>query len=509
MAYRILAVATDKIAKEIVHHLKLKTNSSIELLIHFGDTDADYKASSLLKMAVTRGSGKRGHIMDNDQFSGKSSALVASEDFYYRMSQAIEHLHRASEEFAYRTHKLKDLFDYQHYYHIIVDRLGTLIRSEKINLVLLFDIPHMFYDTAIYQVAKSLGIDTLILRQSLWCNRFFSCQNVDSFGLLPDLSSTDPLSHEHYTINENTMPDLFYMPDNAQMKNKVGRLTIRSAGHLFMFLAVSSPRKLLNFPYVFKMLSRMHHIAGRFPNWRDPFAKFFHRNSLQYFETLAEFENNEADMIKKFVYFPLHLQPEMTTSALGDQYSDQLLAIERVAEIIPDEWQIYVKENPKQTGQMRSPMFFHRLQRIKNVHFLSSHADTHKLTNHSEFVATVTGTVGWEAICKGKKALVFGRPWYMSLPGVILHRNGLTVEEILNFDFSHADLEQYASWLLRRAHDGTLHRHAAQQMKNFNIEENSLKVADIIVDLILKRTNPTFHASRPDVQMSSDNHRSN
>ena len=187
---------------------------------------------------------------------------------------------------------------------------------------------------------------------------------------------------------------------------------MRGAAHLLMFLAVSSPSKLLNFPYVFKILRRMHRIAGRFPNWRDPFAKFFHIDSLQYFETLAEFENNEADLTKKFVYYPLHLQPEMTTSTLGDQYSDQLLAVERTAEMIPDDWQIYVKENPKQTGQMRSPMFFHRLRRIKNVHFLSSHADTHELTDHAAFVATVTGTVGWEAICKGKKH------WYSDVRGM-------------------------------------------------------------------------------------------
>ena len=91
MTYRILAVATDKIAKDVVHHLDLRPNSPIEQLIHFGDTDADYKASSLLKMAVIRGSGKRGHIMENDQFSGELSDLAASEDFCHQMYQAIEH----------------------------------------------------------------------------------------------------------------------------------------------------------------------------------------------------------------------------------------------------------------------------------------------------------------------------------------------------------------------------------------------------------------------------------
>ena len=130
MAYRILAVATDKIAKDVVHHLNLRPNSPIDRLIHFGDTDADYKASSLLKMAVIRGSGKRGHIMENDQFSGGSSDLAAVKisaiGCTRQSSICIEH-----RNIAYNTHKLKDLFDYQHYYHIIVDRLGRLFAVKR------------------------------------------------------------------------------------------------------------------------------------------------------------------------------------------------------------------------------------------------------------------------------------------------------------------------------------------------------------------------------------------
>ena len=38
------------------------------------------------------------------------------------------------------------------------------------------------------------------------------------------------------------------------------------------------------------------------------------------------------------------MQPEMTTASLGGKFSDQLLAIEQLAMIVPNECSIYVKE---------------------------------------------------------------------------------------------------------------------------------------------------------------------
>ncbi len=179
-----------------------------------------------------------------------------------------------------------------------------------------------------------------------------------------------------------------------------------------------------------------------------------------------------VDFNKKYVYFPLQLQPEMTTSMLGGIYSDQLLALEKLSSLIPDDWLIYAKENPKQTPRQRGAFFFKRLQSIKKVQYLSTSINTHQLIENSQFVAVATGTAGWEAISGGKKVVTFGRPWYAPLPGVFQYKENLDITEVLNFKIDHSKLEAELNALLDVAYKGVIDPSYNQIVENYSDEKN-------------------------------------
>jgi hypothetical protein len=120
-----------------------------------------------------------------------------------------------------------------------------------------------------------------------------------------------------------------------------------------------------------------------------------------------------------FVYFPLHLQPEATTSPMGGVYVDQFLAIETLSRSLPSGWSIAVKENPAQRYAKRDYGFYEQLAQTPNVHLVRRDTSTFDLIERCQAVATITGTAGWEALFKGKPALVFGRAFYRGAPGTI------------------------------------------------------------------------------------------
>jgi hypothetical protein len=481
---RLAVVSTAKNTNRILEQMQQQAGDAVEVVFHLGDKTAPFKASSLSRMLPTQGT--EGHLFENDHYSGAAEALVQSDDYFQLRDVYSDHLNRTSGSHKYKTHSLRDQQDYHDYYHVVCDVIAKELIARKVTHVLFFNIPHLSYDTAVYHVAQSLGLKLTFVTQSILPNRFFSMTNpVDYGGFIIDPQA------EPYAIEKGSKPDLFYMQGIKQEREEGGKITAKAVLQLLSFLVLKRPMKALNPVYVWKLVRHMKWVYGAFPKWRDPFARFFHEDELAYFDTLAQFEDGTVDLSGDFVYFPLQLQPEMTTSALGGRFRDQAYAIERLAGMLPDGVRILVKENPKQGGYMRGPMFFHRLRRIPSVTILPSWADTHALTGAAKFVAAITGTVGWEAIRAGTPALVFGKAWYRSFTGVHEWREGITYDEIVQ-PFEHDDLEKSAGSLMTRTHEGVVDRHYIKIAPTYEEPANDAQVARTILDLIARRTVATF-----------------
>lgn len=148
------------------------------------------------------------------------------------------------------------------------------------------------------------------------------------------------------------------------------------------------------------------------------------------------------DYSKKYIYFPLHLQPELTTCPLGGAMENQALVAEIISKSLPADVFLYIKENPKQGYLCRGYKFYHNLLKSnKNIIFVSRDIDTNKLIENSIAVATVTGTAGWEALFEKKQVLIFGNYFYDSAPGVFKIKSPeecrLAIENIISNEFKY------------------------------------------------------------------------
>ncbi len=332
------------------------------------------------------------------------------------------------------------LHDYLNFFNLLISYFGDLLTTQKIECVIFSNIPHEGPDLILYEVSKQLGIQTIACYQSLFPNRFFYVTDMDDFGTF----SRKPTSaiNKVMKIERKFEKNLFYMQESGGNISIISRLG--------------------------KGLQKLNRL-----NIHSIFIKYLHKmRTAEYQKNITAISSININLETPFVYFPLHLQPELTTSALGGLYSDQILAIERLAQIIPSSWMIYVKENPKQTEFMRSKWFFDRLKSLPKVKVVDRNYDTYLLLKHSKFVSTITGTAGWEAISGGKNALIFGNAWYKGLPGVFTFTNDFELNEILNFTINHSELERRLTELLAKTGTGIVDPAYIVEVKDFCIEQN-------------------------------------
>lgn len=131
---------------------------------------------------------------------------------------------------------------------------------------------------------------------------------------------------------------------------------------------------------------------------------------------------------KAYIYMPWHLQPEMTTSALGGRiWNDQTIMTTMIAEVARlNNMLVVIKENPKQSFSHRESSVFRALAEEKNVVFVNRSTPSRVLIEGCDVVATTSGTAGVEGLRMGKKVFCWGTSWYESFEGTLTTLDELT-----------------------------------------------------------------------------------
>lgn len=340
-------------------------------------------------------------------------------------------------------------------YNYFFDYFSKLLYDNRIELMIFYMFPHFGSDYLLTVIAKKLNIKMILMYQSLIPNRFQFVTDLDDYG---DFKTSLPtFKYPYQKVEFGAKRVQFYM--------KNIKLKYRSCNYTLL-------QKLRR--YIFRSVGRMTFL-GLIKSHIDCLKFKYYYNRIKY---------DSIDTTEKYVYFPLQMQPEMTTSTLGGVYSDQILAIEKISNIIPKDWIIYVKENPKQLEGHRGEYFFKRLSLIKNVKYLSKEVNSFDLIDGCEFISTITGTVGWEGLLANKVTVVFGKAWYQNFSGIIKYHKDLTLKEILDTKVDKSKVERDYNNYISHTANGIVDRGYIANFKEYSDEDNTKYLKESLTKII-------------------------
>lgn len=349
---------------------------------------------------------------------------------------------------------------YTNMFHLLARYWYSIIKKNNVEILIMNGPPHTILDINLYIVCIGLNLKIICGQfTSFIPDKFAMSKSIDSIGI-NDFGII--FDYAHQNLEFSFEKELDYM--------KIIKPVCISDDMLLSDIVKSA----------IKSISKLSVNKQKISAGIRRIGMRLIRKSLEIeYKKNASIYQVDFDKNAKYVYFPLHLQPEATTDTLGGKYEDQLLAIEAVAKIIPQDWVIYVKENPKQTFYKRGKFFYYRLTSIKKAKLVKNETNTYELIKHCQFVSTITGTVGWEAITGGKNVLIFGAAWYRTLPRVFEYSSDIKVDDIINYSITNEEFEKRYNEFYRHWFTGMGYVGDVNYKKYENDEElyNSLKLA--------------------------------
>ncbi len=354
-----------------------------------------------------------GLSLDDYSFKGH---LVS---YYEHLDRELLHFIDMSSRLGYprwlrKRYSSLPFHEYINLFHILIDYFADLLIEKKIKIVIFPTAPALGADYALYVAADKLGIQIYVFVTSVFPDRSFCAPKLEDLGVTRGEQNSDSIDID---VRTDFKFKWYYM--NKSVKRKLMPVVLKPFLRLIKDTLSSAWTGKISSQCILLLSDLIMSIRNK------QFRNKMH-GSFIISETTLDYSAN-------YIYFPLHMQPEVTTSAFGRGYFDQLRAIEKLATKLPEGWLIYVKEHPSQsTAFMRGALFYERIKQISNVRLISPDVATSKLSKYAKVVAVITGTAGYEAACGGVPVIYFGAAWYRELPGVYPFSDEIDIEAIVS-----------------------------------------------------------------------------
>ena len=212
---------------------------------------------------------------------------------------------------------------------------------------------------------------------------------------------------------------------------------------------------------------------------RQVFLNFFAECYCLLSLKLMKFDN--INKIGKFAYFPLHVQPEISTNLLAPLFTNQFELIRQIAISLPHGITLVVKEHPLMIGR-RKKKYYEKIQSLPNVKIINHDVETNEIINNKncELVTVISGTAGFEAALLGKKVIQFSDTYLKLLPNVSV------LTDLTKFTGEYKKIgkfdEEKTILMLAKLYENSFEEH----YDRFKITKNPQPYIDSIMDKIKK-----------------------
>lgn len=457
-----------------------------------------------------------------DAWAGKFPEIIEKADYDFNLNIDLLKNYASEELQAYkmmdRMDPYRNCFSFmerQAHFRKLLRYWEGVMDILQLDMVISASIPHRVYDYALYLVCKQKNIPFLSFSYTHFFGQIIPLKSCNTIG---DRFSKEynELANSDKTINEIEqllIPEVSSYFERVKLDYSKGKpkfVSIEEVKDKKSSGAFSLAIKFFKDVFVTekdRYIGKEGILRNGMPSYvkinRDQLTtrlSLYHYSKMKMLTNRYKKELNkrydslawEPDFKQKYVLYNLHYQPEATTSPGGDIFVDSNIILDALSKNLPDDYLIYVKEHPAQFHSHREGhtnrimSYYDNLLLHKKVRIIPLHFDPFKLIRSAEAVATIGGSVGWEAMALGKPVISFGLSWYENYNGVYKVKDEASASKIFqfikSFKFDERDLVAYLAAFGQKSIKAYYYRGLKKEM-NLSEEECINNLTNSILEM--------------------------
>ena len=280
--------------------------------------------------------------------------------------------------------------------------------------------PSTLGEYIIITIAKKRNIKIIIPRHTKIKNRFTVVDNLnESFPKIK-------LSFDKKDFDTTSKEEAFdYIQEFNRKRGVIYEGSIKRGNYLLKNLVkfILAFPKLLVKEYIVKKIKGVDlhgrgndiyklFLIGIAKDFRAIFYPFFYKKT---FKNLKEIKSD------KYLFFPLHSEPEVAITLFSKGFYNQIELIREISFNLPVGYKLMVNEHPRNIGK-RKIGFYKKISSIPNVSMANFNVNTYDLIENSSLVIVLSGFVGFESALLKKPVIALGNANYKILPKKIINK---------------------------------------------------------------------------------------
>ena len=299
---------------------------------------------------------------------------------------------------------------------------------------LIMGVTTLSHNHLFYKICKSRGIKVLMIRRSFLAGRWIIANSVNTFpenGIKKDYDFKSFQELEEFLKKLDSRKNVDKHISEWQSTRKDFLKSV------FYYLFSSNSNVNTHFSYYGRTKFLVFYKTLIYELKKNKRKKFLDKQVL--------FKNN---IDEKFVFFPLHVEPERSINLAAPNFSNQIEIIEEISKSLPDKCKLYVKEHPVMIQRGWRPINdYKKIMSLPNVRLIHPSFRTEDFIKKSSLVIQIGGTPALEAAFYNKPSIVFADVDYAGISSVYkissLGEISTAINNMLNVKVKISEVNEY------------------------------------------------------------------